>query len=294
MLLGLITSAFLVTSPIVVAEDTKLVSAPYDYEYLMVNPDELVKTQANIETLDQIFQAIFAQDWDTMRGLYADNYVQHNPEMRDGKEGVIDLFKPLNYETLVYEKKMSIAEGPYITALSKLQYSPESPELVVVDINFIRDGQSREHWDIIQPTGGKPNAAGRTLFESAYTDTVEVSPQTLTQNKQLVADMFNVLFNEKKLTRVADFFGETYYQHADGDDGYQSVLDDFRKFPDVQVDIKRIIGQNDLVLAHTKISTGGMDFSRADIYRVRDAKLVEHWAVMQPIPDHMEHRNGMF
>lgn len=276
------------------ANETTTVIAPWDYEYLTVHEDELSQTETNRQTLEQIFKNIFAQDWAMLGKLYADNYVQHNPDMRDGKEGVIELFKSLNYEKLVYQPTMSIAEGPYIVALSKLQFASDQPEMAVVDINFIREGKSREHWDIIMPTKGK-NAAGRTLFESAITDTVKVDRATVNANKQLVANVINEVFNRKQVDKIPHYFSDTYYQHGMGKDGYESVMQDVKeRFTDAQVDIKRIVAENDLVLAHSRLTTQQKDFSRVDIWRVRDNKLVEHWAVMQPVPDKMQHRNGMF
>lgn len=44
-------------------------AAPYDHEWLRVHPDELASTRANVATLGQIFGAIYAQDWDALRGL---------------------------------------------------------------------------------------------------------------------------------------------------------------------------------------------------------------------------------
>lgn len=130
---------------------TPALAAPHDYEWLRVHPEELHQTEDNIATLGQIFGAIYAQDWAALRGLYATNYVQHNPDMSDRVDGVIELFSALDFSTLVYEPVMQIAEGPYVIAFSRLQFAPDQPMLGVVDINFVRDGKSREHWDIIQP-----------------------------------------------------------------------------------------------------------------------------------------------
>lgn len=272
-----------------------MVPQPVDYEYLTVAPEERAQTMDNVRVLQNIFQAIFKQDWESMRSFYDPQYyTQHNPDMRDKVEGVIDLFKSLDYTKLVYQPVLQIAEGPYVVALSKLQYAPGQPEMAVVDINFIRDGKSREHWDIIQVHNG-PNGSGRTPFDVVMKDDVKVDSSTVEANKRLVAQMINEVFNRKQANKVKQYVGEPYYQHGMGKDGWEDVVRDIsERFTDVRVDIKRIIGQKDLVLAHSRVFSGGKEFARVDIWRVRQAKMVEHWGVMQAVPQEMKHRNGMF
>jgi len=264
-------------------------AAPYDHEFLRVHPDELIATGANVDTLGQIFGAIFAQDWDAMAALYADNYVQHNPDMMDRKEGVIELFKALDYASLVYQPVLQIAEGPYVVAMSKLQFAPDQPMLGAVDINFIRDGQSREHWDIIMPVEDVDK------FFGVSRESVPTDQATVEANKDMVAKFLNTVFNLGEVDRIPEFVAEQYVQHGAGENGRGAVIDDARtRFAGAEVDIKRIIGQNDLVLAHTRVTAGSRDFSRVDIWRVTDGMLSEHWGIMQPVPHEQRHPNGMF
>ncbi len=264
-------------------------AAPYDYEYLTVAEAEKADTADNAATLGAIFQALFAQDWDAIGELYADNYVQHNPDMNDGKEGVIELFSSLNYETLVYEPVLQIAEGPYVVAFSKLQFAPDQPMLGVVDINFIRDGKSREHWDIIQPV----EDAEKAFAVSA--PMADVDSATQNANKERVAEFINVVFNQGEVDRVEDYIAEDYIQHGMGEDGIEAVKADAKeRFAGAEVDIKRIISSGDLVLAHTRVTAGEKDFARVDIWRVNGEKLTEHWGVMQEVPEEFAHNNGMF
>lgn len=291
-------SVLSLTNPVVSAQtppSPTMVVQPVDHEYLTVSAAELGETDKNVATLRSIFQAIFKRDWQTMRSLYDGQfYTQHNPDMKDKVDGVIELFQSLDYKTLVYEPVLQIAEGPYVAVFSKLQFAPDQPTMAVVDINFIRDGKSREHWDIIQPFTGA-NGSGRTPFDIVMKDTVKTDQATVDANKRLVAEMINEVFNRKQPGKVKQYIGEPYYQHGLGKDGYEDVVRDIsERFPDVKVDIKRIIGQNDLVLAHARVFCMGKEFSRVDIWRVRDNKMVEHWGVMQPVPDKMQHRNGMF
>ncbi len=268
--------------------------APYDYEYLTVHPEEAKKTAENQLVLKNIFDAIYSKDWNKMQSLYAAgaSYVQHSSYLNDYFVGVKELFEGLNFETMVYEQSMFIAEGPYVAAVSKLRFTPDQPELTAIDLNFIRDGKSYGHWDILSPA--EINQSGRTSFDSVYTDTVSVSEKELNQNKQLVADMINNVFNRKHADQISDFFAKKYFEHGKGKDGRESVKEQLATFNDAYWDIKRIFGQNDLILAHSRVTIEGDAFSRADIYRVRDGKIVEHWESMQPVALESKNTNSEF
>ena len=283
----LLSSAIAISASISMAQTN--LPAPFDYEFLTVNPDELVSTQENMATLGKIFESLFSQNWEEMSKLYADNYVQHNPDMNDGKEGVIELFKNLNYEQLVYQPVLQLAEGPYVVAMSKLQFAPDQPMLGVVDINFIREGKSREHWDIIMPVEDAEK------FFAVSKESTPHDQSTVDSNKALVADFVNVVFNQRQHDKAREYIGETYVQHGEGNDGVEAVIEDAKtRLASVEVDMKRIIGMNDLVLLHSRVTSEGKEFSRVDIWRVEDKKLTEHWGLMQAVPEEMKHNNGMF
>ncbi|MFC3612829.1 nuclear transport factor 2 family protein [Lutimaribacter marinistellae] len=268
---------------------TAATTAPADHEYLTVHPAELPRTDANIATLDRIFEAIFARDWNAMRALYSDNYVQHSLYMEDGKEGVIDLFRGLDYNQMVYEPVLRIAEGPYVTMMSKLKFNAGAPMMVAIDLNFIRDGQSREHWDILMPVKDAEKAFGIAL------ETQPEPQDVVDQNKLRVADFINTVFNASGADKVRDFVSGDYVQHGTGGDGPDALIEDVKtRFVGAEVDIKRIIGQNDLVLAHSRVFIGGKQFARADIWRLRDGMMVEHWAAMEPVPTEYRNPNSMF
>ena len=268
--------------------------APHDHDFYVVHPEEYSATQANVETLNRILEALAAKDWDTVDELYADNYVQHNPQMRDGKEGVIELFSSLNLEEVVYEQLIMLAEGPYVVTMSKLQYAPGEPEFVVADINLIREGKSREHWDILMPVEG-PNDAGRSMFDISFENADGVSRDETNSNKQVVADFINIVLNRKGVDRVGGYVARGYVSNSvDGGDGRQSIVEAVAANASLEYDIKRIIGEADMILAHSQVTIDSVQFAQVDIWRLHDGKLVEHWGVRQPVPDQMAHPNGMF
>ncbi|MBO0321182.1 ester cyclase [Muricauda sp. CAU 1633] len=81
-----------------------------------------------------------------------DAYIQHNPDVADGKEGFISYFEKMQQE---YPNKSiafvrCIAEGNLV-ALHTHQIWPDNDEYVTMDFfRFDDNGKICEHWDAIQ------------------------------------------------------------------------------------------------------------------------------------------------
>jgi predicted SnoaL-like aldol condensation-catalyzing enzyme len=61
-------------------------------------------------------------------------------------------------------------------------------------------------------------------------------------------------------------------------------------------DIKRAIAEGDLVLTHSLLKTSPEDRGSAvaDIFRLEDGNVVEHWDVVQPVPESAANDHPMF
>jgi predicted SnoaL-like aldol condensation-catalyzing enzyme len=70
----------------------------------------------------------------------------------------------------------------------------------------------------------------------------------------------------------------------------------FAKNPDINYSIKRIIADGNLVAVHShgKFSPTDRGVAVVDILRVENCKVVEHWDVVQPIPEESANQNTMF
>ncbi len=121
-------------------------------------------------------------------------------------------------------------------------------------------------------------------------------------NERTVFDFYNLAFNEHKPAEAAQrYIGATYIQHnplvpngAAPFVGYFSGF--FKTQPAAALDMVRVISEGDLVVVHSKFTTGPEDRGQAivDIFRLADGKIVEHWDVIQPVPDHTANGNTMF
>jgi predicted SnoaL-like aldol condensation-catalyzing enzyme len=125
---------------------------------------------------------------------------------------------------------------------------------------------------------------------------------TLDANKEVVTSFYKLAFNDHKpAAAVEKYVGAEYTQHnpmvADGSLAFIDFVNGFvAKNPHLHVDIKRVIAEGDLVVTHVLITTSDNDRGVAamDIFRLEEGKIVEHWDVVQPVPDKPANENGMF
>jgi predicted SnoaL-like aldol condensation-catalyzing enzyme len=121
-------------------------------------------------------------------------------------------------------------------------------------------------------------------------------------NKATVKAFYELAFNEGRPEEAVErYVGDRYTQHnplaGDGTGPFVEFVKGFRgQFPELSVEIKRVVAEGDLVVTHGLIKTSADDrgTAAADIFRVEDGKVVEHWDVLQPVPETSANDNTMF
>lgn len=127
--------------------------------------------------------------------------------------------------------------------------------------------------------------------------------QRLARNKRNVVGFYTTAFNAGQPRQaVAKYVGPVYIQHnpfaADGADAFIAFVEGFKTAnPQLNVDIKRVIAECNLVVTHSNIKTSPEVRGDAvmDIFRIdKRGKIVEHWDVVQPVPATSANDNTMF
>jgi predicted SnoaL-like aldol condensation-catalyzing enzyme len=113
------------------------------------------------------------------------------------------------------------------------------------------------------------------------------------RNKQAVARLFDA-FRAGDVDAFDDLIAPDYVQHdPQAENGLEAVKDFFRPIGPVDVETHRVIAEGDLVVAHSHYKTFGM--AGVDIWRFDDdGRMIEHWDVLQPIPESNASGNDMF
>ena len=125
---------------------------------------------------------------------------------------------------------------------------------------------------------------------------------TQERNKQNVLDFYDKGLNQKDFAAASKHFGATYIQHnpnaADGPEGFKGFVEFLKaKFPQSKSEIKRVFTDGDYVIVHVHAvrEPGSRGSAIVDIFRCdSNGKIVEHWDVVQPIPEKAANNNTMF
>lgn len=100
---------------------------------------------------------------------------------------------------------------------------------------------------------------------------------------------------------VAKYLGTNYRQHnpgtADGPESFIKTVKWFaQNFPEFRMETKRIIAEGDLVVLHSHLilKPGDRGSAVVEIFRLENGKIVEHWDVVQEVPETSANNNTMF
>jgi predicted SnoaL-like aldol condensation-catalyzing enzyme len=96
--------------------------------------------------------ALNEKDVEKAKLYLGDTYIQHNPHVPDGPEGLFRFihFRRERYPNASNEVKRVIAEGDLVALHVHSVVVPGSPGRQIVDIFRVEDGKVVEHWDVIQ------------------------------------------------------------------------------------------------------------------------------------------------
>jgi predicted SnoaL-like aldol condensation-catalyzing enzyme len=126
--------------------------------------------------------------------------------------------------------------------------------------------------------------------------------EQLQNNKTNAMAFYDLAFNKCEPARAVEkYVGDDYTQHnprvADGKAGFIDYFQRMgRDFPGKRVEFKRAIAEGSYVVLHCwQHWPNDHDYASIDVFRFDDhGKIVEHWDVLQAVPNDSANGNTMF
>lgn len=128
-----------------------------------INDDRPQRNKALV--LDAMTSLFQRRDASAVARLYAADYIQHNPDIPQGRDALQSLVETLSPD-VHYEPGMMIAEGDRVAIHGRIRGWGDAPQ-VVVDIFRIEDGRLAEHWDVLQDEVPATTIGGVSMFDPA-------------------------------------------------------------------------------------------------------------------------------
>jgi predicted SnoaL-like aldol condensation-catalyzing enzyme len=112
-----------------------------------------------------------------------------------------------------------------------------------------------------------------------------MNPTKQEKNKALVLEAFDMLFNQRDYAAAERYWSPRYIQHsAHIEPGREGLFKLIKSLPaTLRYEAGLVVAEGDFVIAHGRFSGFGamVNWIAADIVRIQDGILVEHWDVIQ-------------
>ena len=125
-----------------------------------------------------------------------------------------------------------------------------------------------------------------------------MSDSNAEKNKAIVLEAFDTLFHKRDYTVAERFWSPNYIQHSahipPGREGLFNLVKN--NPPEMKYEPGTIVGEGDCVIVHGRFSKHGLgpaNWISADIVRMKDGVLAEHWNVLQDEASRSSSKSGL-
>ena len=124
-----------------------------------------------------------------------------------------------------------------------------------------------------------------------------MSQPTESKNKALFLEAFDTLFNKRDYAAAERFWSSNYIQHsAHIEPGREGLFNLIKASPAaLKYEPGVIVAEGDFVIVHGRFSGTGLprNWIAADVVRIADGVLAEHWDVLQDEAARAESKSGL-
>lgn len=249
-----------------------------------------------LEAQDAFFKAY---DSVAVKKFFAENYIQHNPHIPTGIAPVLSFLPALKKAGTTYQNHRILQDGNFVVMHNTYNNAEAfgAKEVVTFDVWRLENGKVAEHWDAVTAKA-KPNPSGRTQVDG---ETQIADLDKTDENKAIVKNFIDDVLFGKAPEKITDYIStELYLQHnsniKDGLNGLneaiQYLISQNNMF--TYKTTHKILGEGNFVLSISEGEWNNKPTSFYDLFRLKNGKIVEHWDVIQEIPEKQANENGMF
>lgn len=224
-------------------------------------------------------------------------YIQHNPQTREGGDGLAALFKRISKLNPRVNVVRAFEDGDFVFGHTEYDFSTRR---IGFEIFRFEGNQAVEHWDNIQPRLG-PNASGRSMVDGP---TKACDLELTERNRSCAGSFIKEVFVDGQVDKMEQFVDiDNFVSHspklADGIETLGEMIEAVSDSGDKVIQYKtvhRILAEGNFVLAVAEGTRNGIHTSFFNMFRLAGGKIVEHWDTVESVPPKSEwkNQNGKF
>ncbi|MFT6629269.1 MAG: putative SnoaL-like aldol condensation-catalyzing enzyme [Flavobacteriales bacterium] len=206
-------------------------------------------------------------------------YIQHNPQTREGSEGLAHLFARLAKTNPRVNIVRIFADGDFVFGHTEYDFATRR---IGFEVFRFEGDRAVEPWDNIQPRRG-PNASSRSMVDGP-TEPVDLEQKE--ENRALVRSFVEDALIGRRRDLLPKFFdGDQLTQHSpeleDGLPALIAALDVSSGHSIAYQRVYRVLAEGSFA---RRVSGGTRDGDHSafyDLFRVEDGKRAEHWDTVE-------------
>jgi predicted SnoaL-like aldol condensation-catalyzing enzyme/truncated hemoglobin YjbI len=250
----------------------------------------------NLEIANAINKAVMAGDVETASSLVRENYIQHTPVVPDGRKGLEILVSKIKKQEIPAPKITNVrtfSDGNFVILHHDVMWPDRK---AMFEIFRMENGFAAEHWSGIMNHPEK-TANGHTMLDGA----TEITDKTDTErNKALAKSFVETVLIKGQFDKIVEYYHPNSIQHNPFiDNSVQGLIKGIENLQKqgITIEIQKIwnvFGEGNFVLVCSEGLFTGKHTAFFDLFRMENGKIVEHWDVLQEVPEKSAHENGFF
>jgi predicted SnoaL-like aldol condensation-catalyzing enzyme len=223
-------------------------------------------------------------------------YIQHNLSAADGINGLIELISYLPKGATKVKVIRAFQDGDYI--FTHTEYDFFGPK-AGFDVFRFEDCLIVEHWDNLQEIA-PPNPSGHTQLDGS----VNLKDFEKTdRNKTLIKDFYDEVLMPGNYNDFHKYLNDGHYIEHNPmlEDNISAMINAAKAMKEAGIPMQitklhLLLGEGNFVLVTSEGNFMGKPTSFADLFRLEDGKIAEHWDTLEEIPSRevWKNENGKF